>query len=129
VWVGYDSNQSLGDKETGAKAALPIWMTVMKQAIVGREDEKFLSDDPKAMQVAQTQPAGATPNAGAAKMPVSASAVPGQTVAKPGVPAALNANGAKPGVGNALKPAKPAPKKAPQVVSPAAANKLDSILN
>jgi len=27
VWVGYDSRQSLGEKETGAKAALPIWMT------------------------------------------------------------------------------------------------------
>jgi membrane carboxypeptidase/penicillin-binding protein len=26
VWVGYDSRQSLGEKETGAKAALPIWM-------------------------------------------------------------------------------------------------------
>jgi penicillin-binding protein 1A len=45
VWVGYDSRESLGDKETGAKAALPIWMTVMKQAIVGKEDEQFLGDD------------------------------------------------------------------------------------
>ncbi|HUD14658.1 MAG TPA: PBP1A family penicillin-binding protein [Terracidiphilus sp.] len=44
VWVGYDSRQSLGDKETGAKAALPIWMTFMKAAIVGKDDEQFLSD-------------------------------------------------------------------------------------
>ena len=45
VWVGYDSRESLGDKETGAKAALPIWMAVMKQAIVGKDDEQFLGDD------------------------------------------------------------------------------------
>jgi penicillin-binding protein 1A len=44
VWVGYDDRQSLGDKETGAKAALPIWMAVMRQAIVGKDDEKFLGD-------------------------------------------------------------------------------------
>jgi penicillin-binding protein 1A len=44
VWVGYDSRQSLGEKETGAKAALPIWMTFMKAAIAGKDSEKFLSD-------------------------------------------------------------------------------------
>jgi penicillin-binding protein 1A len=44
VWVGYDSRQSLGEKETGAKAALPIWMTFMKAAIAGRDSEQFLSD-------------------------------------------------------------------------------------
>jgi penicillin-binding protein 1A len=41
VWVGYDSRQSLGEKETGAKAALPIWMTFMKSAIQGKDDERF----------------------------------------------------------------------------------------
>ncbi|MDR3772789.1 MAG: PBP1A family penicillin-binding protein [Terracidiphilus sp.] len=44
VWVGYDSRQSLGEKETGAKAALPIWMTFMKAAIAGKDGEEFLSD-------------------------------------------------------------------------------------
>jgi penicillin-binding protein 1A len=29
VWVGFDDRQSLGEKETGAKAALPIWMQFM----------------------------------------------------------------------------------------------------
>ena len=33
VWVGYDSRESLGEKETGARAALPIWMNVMRVAI------------------------------------------------------------------------------------------------
>ncbi len=41
TWVGYDSRQSLGDKETGAKAALPIWMNFMKVAIADRPDEQF----------------------------------------------------------------------------------------
>ena len=41
VWVGYDSRQSLGNKQTGAVAALPIWMTFMKAAIAGKTDEQF----------------------------------------------------------------------------------------
>jgi penicillin-binding protein 1A len=43
--VGFDTNQSLGEKETGARAALPIWMTWMRAAIVGKDDEKFLGDE------------------------------------------------------------------------------------
>jgi penicillin-binding protein 1A len=41
VWVGYDEKKSLGPKETGAQAALPIWMDVMKAALKGRENEDF----------------------------------------------------------------------------------------
>jgi penicillin-binding protein 1A len=44
VWVGYDNRQSLGDKETGAHAALPIWMDFMKQAVAGKPDEQFPGD-------------------------------------------------------------------------------------
>ncbi len=32
VWVGLDSGGTLGDRETGAKAALPIWIQFMKNA-------------------------------------------------------------------------------------------------
>jgi len=32
VWVGQDSSETLGKGETGAKAALPIWIDVMKNA-------------------------------------------------------------------------------------------------
>jgi penicillin-binding protein 1A len=46
VWVGYDSRQTLGDKETGAHAALPIWMEFMKVAIVGKENEAFATEAP-----------------------------------------------------------------------------------
>ena len=33
VWVGFDEKKSLGNKETGARAALPIWMTFMAAAL------------------------------------------------------------------------------------------------
>ena len=48
VWVGYDSRQSLGEKETGARAALPIWMQIMKVAIAGKDDEQFPGDTEQA---------------------------------------------------------------------------------
>jgi penicillin-binding protein 1A len=81
VWVGFDSRESLGEKETGARAALPIWMTVMKQAIAGKDGERFLGDQgeekapllqAKAETAKPVQPAAATPGrATAAKRPVS----------------------------------------------------------
>ena len=49
VWVGYDSREPLGEKETGAKAALPIWMTFMRVAIVGKPDEQFPGDEEKSV--------------------------------------------------------------------------------
>jgi penicillin-binding protein 1A len=62
VWVGNDSRESLGEKETGARAALPIWIDFMKVAIVGKDDEKFPSDlhampeDVKAAEVVARAP-------------------------------------------------------------------------
>ena len=41
VWVGYDNRQSLGDKQSGAIVALPIWINFMKAAILAHPDEKF----------------------------------------------------------------------------------------
>jgi penicillin-binding protein 1A len=41
VWVGYDSRESLGNKETGAVTALPIWINFMRAAIAGKDDEQF----------------------------------------------------------------------------------------
>lgn len=41
TWVGFDNRQSLGDKETGAKAALPIWMDFMKVAVADKPTESF----------------------------------------------------------------------------------------
>lgn len=36
VWVGFDNRQSIGAKETGGKAALPIWMAYMSQSLEGQ---------------------------------------------------------------------------------------------
>jgi len=41
TWIGFDSRQSLGEKETGAKAALPMWMDFMKVAIASKPNEQF----------------------------------------------------------------------------------------
>lgn len=36
VWVGFDDKRPLGDKETGARVALPVWIDFMKR-IAGKE--------------------------------------------------------------------------------------------
>jgi penicillin-binding protein 1A len=41
VWVGYDERKSLGPKETGARAALPVWMDFMKVALAGKDPGDF----------------------------------------------------------------------------------------
>ena len=41
VWVGFDEKKTLGKKETGALAALPIWIDFMKVALKGRDSEDF----------------------------------------------------------------------------------------
>lgn len=33
VWVGFDSVRTLGEKETGSRAAAPIWVSFMKRAL------------------------------------------------------------------------------------------------
>jgi len=44
TWIGFDSRQSLGEKETGARAALPIWMDFMRAAIANKPNEQFAGD-------------------------------------------------------------------------------------
>src|SRR5208282_2436446 len=41
VWVGFDEKKSLGEKETGARAALPIWMQFMSTALAGKDPGAF----------------------------------------------------------------------------------------
>ena len=45
VWVGKDSGSSLGEKETGARAALPIWREIMKKVLQGTTDNDFEPPD------------------------------------------------------------------------------------
>jgi penicillin-binding protein 1A len=118
VWIGFDSRQSLGEKETGAKAALPIWINFMREAIKGKDGEHFSGDaapDTKLLAKADTPPGTAPKPTGPAQpgsvvKPASATA----TALKPSTPkpgSAPVATGLKPPA-TALKPtastAKPA---------------------
>src|ERR1700720_1157040 len=49
VWVGFDDKQkSLGRGETGARAALPIWLEFMQNALAGMPVENFPNVEPLA---------------------------------------------------------------------------------
>jgi len=103
VWVGFDSRQSLGEKETGAKAALPIWMTFMKAAIVGKDDEHFSGD------AAVVADAAKAPSA----IPLPAGTAAGKPVAKPVMPLVKSppaAPGLKAPSVPGAKPLSPSPK-------------------
>jgi penicillin-binding protein 1A len=103
VWVGFDTNQSLGEKETGARAALPIWMTWMRAAIVGKDDEKFLGDEKDNSKLKASAQPLARPQP---PTQPSTTAVTRQSLASPaaGLPArTVNANA----------PAKPLPSSTP----------------
>jgi penicillin-binding protein 1A len=54
VWVGFDSHEPLGPKETGAGAALPAWMAFMRDAHARRPPSDF--DVPPSVQLARVDP-------------------------------------------------------------------------
>jgi len=41
TWVGFDQLKPLGGRETGSKAALPIWIDFMKQALAGVPEKRL----------------------------------------------------------------------------------------
>jgi penicillin-binding protein 1A len=43
VWIGFDEKKTLGDKETGAAVALPIWIEFMREILKNRPVENFPS--------------------------------------------------------------------------------------
>jgi len=69
VWVGLDHHGTLGNKETGARAALPIWIEFMKNALQSRPYYDFdvpdgvvtISMDPDAGLLADEGSPNATP--------------------------------------------------------------------
>jgi penicillin-binding protein 1A len=80
VWVGYDSRESLGEKETGARVALPIWITWMKAAIASRDGEQFSSDQAIALN-------GPADKNTVAKNQLGAAQAPPASIGRPSVPA------------------------------------------
>ena len=56
VWIGYDEKKTLGAKESGAHAALPMWIDFMKFALAGKDPGSFqappiLPPSPSALKV------------------------------------------------------------------------------
>ena len=73
VFVGYDDNRSLGENETGAVAAVPIFIDFMAQAMRGHPAGQFRAPDDAKFQLINgrsevfrngTQPPGGKPLAG-----------------------------------------------------------------
>jgi penicillin-binding protein 1A len=56
VWVGHDRLRTLGPDETGARAALPIWVAVMRAALQGHPVEEFPAVSDRAAGARATRP-------------------------------------------------------------------------
>jgi penicillin-binding protein 1A len=62
TWIGFDDRESLGAKETGAHAALPMWMDFMRAAIANKPNEAFATAGaPKKTLDVPLSPAGSRP--------------------------------------------------------------------
>jgi len=83
TWVGFDNRQSLGEKETGARAALPIWMEFMRAAIADKPNEAFATaGPPKKTLAASASQAGAVGVLAKAKAAVPKAPTGGNVPAK-----------------------------------------------
>jgi penicillin-binding protein 1A len=92
VWVGNDDpRQSLGKKETGAAAALPIWIEFMQQANQGVPVEQFPNVVPLEKQATghavSVDVPDTAPPADIAEQGLHSGAAPNSDAAKPKVPA------------------------------------------
>src|SRR5207249_2298061 len=59
VWIGFDEKVTLGDKEQGARAALPTWIDFMGQVYKDKPIEQFDTTIPVTTSVPQPNtPAG-----------------------------------------------------------------------
>jgi penicillin-binding protein 1A len=59
TWIGFDNREPLGEKETGARAALPMWIEFMKAAIASKPNETFAAaGTPKKVLDVPLNPAG-----------------------------------------------------------------------
>ncbi len=70
TWIGFDDRETLGEKETGARAALPMWMEFMRAAIAKKPKEAFATggapqkklDVPLSSPAELAKPAAAKPD-------------------------------------------------------------------
>jgi penicillin-binding protein 1A len=70
VWIGFDEKVTLGDKETGGVAALPMWLDMMQQVYKDKPIEQF-----EAGPSQTTSAPKETPSASVAAKPVSSTIV------------------------------------------------------
>ena len=56
VWIGFDDKRSLGEKETGAMAALPIWMQFMNAGLGSRDRIKLRAPTPELPTLVSNRP-------------------------------------------------------------------------
>ena len=42
TWVGFDDSRSLGSRETGGKASLPMWISFMREALKGTPNQNLV---------------------------------------------------------------------------------------
>jgi len=88
VWVGNDDKRvSLGKKETGARAALPIWIEFMQQAEQGKPVQDFPNVVPleklAGARPLQVDTPDTAPPADAAEQGLAESAEPAPSPSKP----------------------------------------------
>ena len=86
VWVGHDDRRiSLGKKETGARAALPIWLEYMQHAVQGTPVQDFPNVVPLEKQAAgkvlQVDTPDTAPPADAAEQGLTDTSTPPETPA------------------------------------------------
>jgi penicillin-binding protein 1A len=118
AWVGFDTRETLGPKEQGAKVALPIWMDFMAAAIEGKDDEQFPSANApkKVLNVDQT------PSDDDSKMPADDSDTDNGDAASPdgkAVPEGGNSASPLSAPSIPVAPAVPAPPASGPVIVPA----------
>jgi penicillin-binding protein 1A len=91
VWVGNDAHVTLGKKETGARAALPIWIEFMQQAMQGMPVEQFQNVVPleklAGEHPVQVDTPDTAPPADAAEQGLASSAAAGPEPAEKAAPA------------------------------------------
>jgi len=67
AWIGFDEKVTLGDKETGGKAALPIWMDFIKEVYKDKPPEQFDIAPKEAVRAETSSTASPTERSVAAK--------------------------------------------------------------
>jgi penicillin-binding protein 1A len=132
TWIGYDDRESLGEKETGARAALPMWMDFMRVADAKKPNEAFaIAGAPQKKLDVPLSPPGAAakpaakpeeedPDAPAPnETPKQAAPAPNETPkqAAPAPPADSIRPGG-PGTGSVPATGKPVPAAAPHAAVP-----------